>query len=172
MVAREAGGDTLAMTREELELLAHVRIAAPCPVAWRDMQGDEKQRLCGQCNQQVHNLAGLTSAEVVALLRRPGERPCTQVFRRLDGTLLTKDCPSTWSVAVSRAVSRIGPVTGVVTLALVVVVAFTATVGLVFADNLRMLFGMTCGGLPGELPVAARTTAPPPPALPRRWSNR
>lgn len=153
------------MTRQELELLADVRIASPCPVAWREMKGDEKRRLCGQCNLHVHNLSALTSAEVVALFRGPGERVCAQVFRRLDGTLMTKDCPSTWSVAVSRAISRVGPVAGALTTAVAVLVALVVATAFVFGDNVRALFGQAAGDLSGGDPHVERRGTPMTPTL-------
>jgi hypothetical protein len=67
MVWRACVADDSCMTREDLELLAHVRIASPCPMKWSDMQGDHKKRLCGQCKLHVHKVSELTSAEAVVL---------------------------------------------------------------------------------------------------------
>lgn len=143
------------MTREELELLAHVKIASPCPMKWSDMQGDEKQRLCAQCNQHVYKVAELTTSEAVALFKNAGtQRVCAQLFHRIDGTVMTKDCPSAWSVGVYAAVSRIGLPVGVVAASLFLFTACAVAVIAVFSDNLRALFGQSTGGaLSGTTPV-------------------
>ncbi len=170
MVGAPRVADTLSMTHEDLELLAHVRIAAPCPMKWSDMQGDEKKRLCGQCNLHVHKLSELTTAEVVALFRQPSGRVCAQLFRRLDGTVMTKDCPSAWAVGLSEAVKRVGPVTGILTGALVMLVAMVLGLATLFGDNVRALFGESGGALAGDehvtraTPAVPRSTFTPPPS--------
>ena len=47
-----------------------VEIAIPCEVPWDSMPGDEQVRHCGQCRQNVYNVASLTRAEAMRLLRR------------------------------------------------------------------------------------------------------
>lgn len=152
------------MTREELEVLANVRIASPCPVRWAEMRGDGQRRFCNQCRQHVHKLSELKTADVVALLRAAKtERTCVQVFYRLDGTVLTKDCASAWSVGLSEAVRRVGPfvwassVVGAFTL---FTVALALTVLTLFTDELHSLVGMSSGGLPGSTPVVKRVAPP------------
>ncbi|MGD9690125.1 MAG: hypothetical protein AB7K52_10775 [Phycisphaerales bacterium] len=91
-----------------LSLLEQVRIASPCPARWDDMAGDDRTRHCAQCDLQVHNLSAMTADEAEDLLRRhfapdapfshepddaPPARFCATVFRRADGTILTRDCP-------------------------------------------------------------------------------
>lgn len=145
------------MTREDLELLAHVKVAAPCPMKWSEMQGDEKRRLCQQCNQHVYKVSELTTDEAVALFRRTGsERVCAQLFHRVDGTVMTKDCPSAWSVGVSEAVRRVGAPVGVISALVVFFLAATIALVTLFGDNLRMLFGAS-GGV-----VASGPVTPPP----------
>lgn len=77
-----------------LPLLACVTVAAPCPVAWADMVGDERVRYCRQCDQQVFDTAAMTTAEVEALIATvyAGGRVCARLHRRPDGTLITRDC--------------------------------------------------------------------------------
>lgn len=156
MSAPGGWADDVCMTREELELFANVRVASPCPMKWSDMQGDEKKRLCQQCNLHVHKVSELTTEEAVGLFRKVGtERVCAQLFYRLDGTVMTKDCPSAWSVGLSEAVRRVGPATGVVTGALVLLIALVLAVVTLFGDNVRMLFGASAGDLVVAPPVAA-----------------
>lgn len=155
------------MTREELEALANVRIASPCPVRWSDMRGDEKRRFCAQCQTHVHKLSELSTREAVALLRAEDTaRPCVQVFYRLDGTVMTKDCASAWSVGRSEAQRRFGSQLAAGSL-LGAIALFTVAVALMlvtlFGDNLRALLGMSTGGLPGSPTVATRHALPPPP---------
>jgi hypothetical protein len=58
------------------------------------MEGDEKKRACSMCNLNVYNLSEMTKWEAEELLSNAdGEQMCLQLFRRADGTILTKDCP-------------------------------------------------------------------------------
>ncbi|HJV90645.1 MAG TPA: hypothetical protein VJ623_10100 [Holophagaceae bacterium] len=73
--------------------LAHLQIASPCDAAWDAMAGDDRKRLCAQCDKHVYNVAQLTTAEVMALFGGEGPLPCLRLWRRADGTVLTADCP-------------------------------------------------------------------------------
>lgn len=73
-----------------LELLD---VAAPCHANWADMTGDDRTRLCGQCDQHVYNLSEMTRAEAEALVLEAEGRRCVRFFRRYDGTVVTSDCP-------------------------------------------------------------------------------
>ncbi len=150
--------DTPSMTREELELLGSVKIASPCPMNWNDLQGDDKKRHCSQCNLHVYKVSAMTTAEAVALFQKVrSERVCAQLFHRMDGTVMTKDCPSAWAVGLSEAVRRIGRPTGIVAGALVFVLAVFLTFVTFFGDNIRSLFGASAGGLAGSTVVTPAT---------------
>jgi hypothetical protein len=82
----------MATTLEEFDL-DRVRIASPCDVGWANMQGDERVRFCKRCQMHVYNLSGMTRNEAESLLRHREGRMCVSIFRRLDGTILTADCP-------------------------------------------------------------------------------
>ena len=71
-----------------------LRIASPCSVAWESMDGDERMRHCAVCSLNVYNFAGMTREEVRALLARNEGRVCAKLYRRADGTVLTRDCPT------------------------------------------------------------------------------
>lgn len=75
--------------------MKQARIASPCSANWDEMPGDEKMRLCGQCNKHVLNAIEMTDEEVLQAFARiaAGQRVCMQLYRRADGTFLTKDCP-------------------------------------------------------------------------------
>lgn len=70
-----------------------IRIAAPCPVGWETMKGDERKRHCDLCSLNVYNISEMTRAEAKTLIRNSEGRFCARVYRRADGTVITKDCP-------------------------------------------------------------------------------
>jgi hypothetical protein len=118
------------MTSISLPLLDRVQIASPCTARWEEMSGDERKRLCAECNLHVHNIADLTRDEAEALLQRSfnpdgsskGIRFCGRLFRRADGTILTQDCPQGLArlrEASRRAFARVAMALGLCTLAFV-----------------------------------------------------
>lgn len=93
-----------------------LKIAKPCPASWDDMEGDERSRLCGLCGLQVYNFAALSQAEIEALIEaRRGQRVCAMLFRRADGTVLTRDCP-VGQVRVTRRRRLIAAAAGLVSM--------------------------------------------------------
>jgi Carboxypeptidase regulatory-like domain len=78
---------------EQTDLLGRVRIASPCPASWDAMEGDARVRFCRLCALNVYNLSEMTRAEAEALVARTEGRICARLYRRADGTVLTKDCP-------------------------------------------------------------------------------
>ncbi len=70
-----------------------LRVASPCSVGWDNMSGDERARHCASCKLHVYNIAGMTNAEVQHLVANRESRLCIRLFRRPDGTVITKDCP-------------------------------------------------------------------------------
>ncbi|MGE0706925.1 MAG: hypothetical protein AB7N76_02960 [Planctomycetota bacterium] len=79
------------------DALNRIDVASPCEVSWNSMQGDERVRFCGHCNQNVYRLTDMPRAEAMAVLERVegGEKVCVRFARRADGTVVTNDCPST-----------------------------------------------------------------------------
>jgi len=73
--------------------LDRIKIAAPCPITWEQMVGDERVRFCHHCQLNVYNLSSLNKAEAEALLASTEGRLCARLYRRSDGTVITKDCP-------------------------------------------------------------------------------
>lgn len=86
--------------------LANLRIAAPCPTSWEAMAGDERVRHCTLCSLNVYNFAEMTRDEVRELLARTEGRVCARLYRRADGTVITRDCPSGLR-ALRRRASRV-----------------------------------------------------------------
>lgn len=79
--------------KEPSDVLRSLRVASPCGVGWDSMEGDERVRFCRLCSLNVYDFAGMTRAEVEALLLKTEGRLCGRLTRRADGTVLTKDCP-------------------------------------------------------------------------------
>ena len=101
--------------------LRKLRIASPCTEKWDAMTGDDRTRHCAKCRLNVFNFAGMSTPEIEALLTEKEGRVCARLFRRSDGTVLTKDCP----VGLRRARMKLaGALTAVVALALAVIGSF------------------------------------------------
>jgi Carboxypeptidase regulatory-like domain len=86
-----------------------LRIASPCTADWDRMVGDDRSRHCAQCNLSVYNFAELTHAEIEKLVATREGRLCARLYRRADGTMITKDCPVGFQMKVRR-ISRIAGV--------------------------------------------------------------
>lgn len=90
---RKRAAPSAAELKKRLPLVQQLTIAAPCPVAWDSMRGDDKVRFCDQCQKNVFNVSAMTTAESEKLLRDTRGELCVQLYRRADGTVLTQDCP-------------------------------------------------------------------------------
>ena len=77
----------------QADLLNSLRIASPCHIGWERMQGDDRIRFCDSCQRNVYNFADLTSDEINSLLQQTEGGICGKLYRRADGTILTRDCP-------------------------------------------------------------------------------
>jgi hypothetical protein len=73
--------------------LDNVRVASPCNADWDQMVGNERKRFCGQCNLNVYNLSSMSKAEAEQLIDGTEGRLCVRYFKRVDGSILTRDCP-------------------------------------------------------------------------------
>ena len=79
--------------RRSLPMLDRVELASSCRASWAAMAGDERVRFCAACGQHVYNLSAMTHEEASALLVGTSGDRCIRLYRRLDGTVLTSDCP-------------------------------------------------------------------------------
>jgi hypothetical protein len=70
-----------------------LRVAAPCSAAWETMTGDARARHCESCRLNVYNISEMTKLEAENLIASREGRLCIRLYRRTDGTVLTKDCP-------------------------------------------------------------------------------
>lgn len=84
--------------------LSQLRIASPCDASWEDMHGDERMRHCEQCGLNVYNLSAMSDEEAQALVREhSGRRLCARLYKRADGTVITRDCPRGLAALKARA---------------------------------------------------------------------
>jgi hypothetical protein len=56
------------------------------------MSGGDRVRFCSQCRLHVYNLSALTRESAEAFLRNAEGSVCVRLYRRPDGTVLTRDC--------------------------------------------------------------------------------
>lgn len=101
--------------------LDQLRVASPCPTSWERMTGNDQVRFCDLCNLNVYNLAELTRKEAAALIAKMEGRLCARLFRRSDGTVITRDCP----VGLGAIRRRVARLTGAV---FATIVALSSTV--------------------------------------------
>ena len=85
--------------------LNDIKIASPCAANWNEMIGDNRRRHCAECKLNVYNLSEMTQTEAENFLINSEGRVCLRIYRRNDGTVLTKDCPVGWR-ALKKKVSR------------------------------------------------------------------
>ena len=83
-----------------------VRIATPCSISWEQMTGDNRVRFCDHCQLNVYNLSALSRVEAEKLIASTEGRLCARLFRRVDGTVLTEDCPVGLRVLRRRVAKR------------------------------------------------------------------
>src|SRR5262245_10193856 len=86
--------------------LERLRIASPCPASWEQMSGDERVRFCDTCDLHVYNISRMTHREAISLITETEGRLCARIYRRADGTVITRDCPVGLR-AIRRRVARI-----------------------------------------------------------------
>ncbi len=95
------------------QLLQIVDVATPCRADWDSMTGDDRSRFCGQCRKHVYNLSAMPADQAVALIREREGDLCIRLYRRMDGTVLSGDCP----IGVGRVWKRLKAVAAGVTAA-------------------------------------------------------
>lgn len=75
--------------------LNNILLAFPCPIAWESMPGDERERFCRSCSNNVYNISDMTEIEANAFLQDKVENTnvCIRFYKRPDGTIKTDNCP-------------------------------------------------------------------------------
>jgi hypothetical protein len=81
------------MLNKTTDPLSNLKIASPCPIRWEEMKGDDRARFCDHCDLHVYNISELTRRQAVALIEKTEGRLCGRIYRRADGSILTRDCP-------------------------------------------------------------------------------
>ena len=113
---RRDGNTTLTMKAQEFDI-NKLRVASPCHVAWDAMTGNGRVRNCDSCKLNVFNISEMTAVEAESLIQTREGRLCIRLYKRADGTVITKDCP----VGLRMYQKRIARLAGA---------AFTAVMGL------------------------------------------
>ena len=72
-----------------------VIIDTPCTADWNDMTGSESMRFCHSCKLNVYNISQFSDSEAEKIFGQNlnGNRMCTRIYRRPDGTIMTDNCP-------------------------------------------------------------------------------
>src|SRR5262245_23205560 len=92
-------------------LVNNLRVASLCPASWDSMSGDNTVRYCELCHLNVYNFSAMTTAEVEKLLMtNEGRRICGRLYKRADGTVITRDCPVGLRALRKRIARRAGAV--------------------------------------------------------------
>ena len=87
--------------------LNRATVAKPCSANWNEMTGDERARHCAGCGMNVYNISAMTANEARGLIAsHEGTRLCIRLFKRADGTVITRDCPKGLA-AYRRCVTRV-----------------------------------------------------------------
>ncbi len=76
-------------------LAESVIIDTPCTADWNEMTGSESVRFCHSCKLNVYNIAQFSDSEAQEIFAQNlnGNRMCTRIYRRPDGTVMTDNCP-------------------------------------------------------------------------------
>lgn len=77
------------MTTNKLET---INLAFSCPMDWDKMIGNNQIRYCPECKLNVYNISSLSSIEATKLINNNENKLCIKLYKRADGTVLTKDC--------------------------------------------------------------------------------
>ena len=93
-LATECLGKSIRFNMKSEINLNNLRIATPCPMDWDSMTGGERVRFCDSCSMNVYNLSAMTSAEITDLIEKTEARICGKLYKRADGTIITRDCPT------------------------------------------------------------------------------
>jgi hypothetical protein len=102
------------MNSHPLPLLDRVEVASPCHVAWDDMTGDDRARFCRHCRLEVYNLSDMTREQAEEFVASREGRTCVRLFRRADGTVLTRDCPVGLRLLRQRLVRSVAAFAGLI----------------------------------------------------------
>jgi hypothetical protein len=72
--------------------LEDIRFRTECRVPWESMKGGDTVRHCGECGRNVYDLSSLGREQAERLVGLREFTDCVTLFRRPDGTVVTRDC--------------------------------------------------------------------------------
>ena len=150
---------SLPVIPNDRDVVDRIEIPLPCHVPWADMTGDDRVRFCGDCRQNVYNVAMFTRAEATRLLNDSSGRVCLRIFRRPDGTVITDDC---------RARLRAARKRGLLIFAGTLLVVFWAQICAQFVGLMGLRRVMSSGGTRANaptMPMAGAVVPMPPPLV-------
>ncbi len=75
-------------------MLHDIKIARPCGARWDLMNGNDQVRHCRSCKLNVYNISNLTRTAAENLIAKHEGKLCVRLYRRKDGTVVTRDCPA------------------------------------------------------------------------------
>lgn len=70
----------------------------PCAASWDEMVGTDRVRFCSHCRKRVYNTSEMTREEAKIMLAQREGRPCLRMYRRADGTLVSRECRKAWRI--------------------------------------------------------------------------
>ncbi len=105
------------MKQKSHSFIHKVQIATPCKADWEKMTGDERVRFCHACKLNVYNIAEMTTEEAEDLITIKEGKVCLRLYRRADGTVLTKDCPKGLAAVRLKMATACGSLLALVTVA-------------------------------------------------------
>ncbi len=97
--------------QDDCAVVQSLSIAAPCPVDWDSMTGDERKRFCGQCKLNVYNVSTMSTREAADFIRQSEGRACVRLYKRKDGTIITDNCPVGLRKLRNRITARVAAAT-------------------------------------------------------------
>jgi len=141
------------MSASDRDALDCIEIPIPCKASWDAMFGDDRVRHCGDCRQDVYNIAAFSRREAMQLVQERSGRVCLRIFRRPDGTVITDDCRTRLRAARKRGL--------LIFAGTLVVVAWAQLIGLM---SLRRV--MSPSTTTAEPATVSAATAKPVPIVP------
>ena len=148
---------------QNLRMLDQVQVAKPCPANWDEMKGNDQVRHCTHCRLNVYNLSEMSTEAAERLIQNTEGRMCIRMYRRNDGTMITRDCPKGVRAAREK-------------MARVIVMAASCVLSAIgcgsTADRLKADFGLAptppAPTIMGKMSVLAVSAGPPvPPTGPK-----
>jgi hypothetical protein len=122
--------------------LEELNLERPCATPWSELQGDERTRRCPRCGQNVYDLTGLSEAEATTLIARHEGLVSMRVFRRSDGTVITRDCQQGFTDRAWATFATLQRLAVVGLLAAVFLALGAGVLVTVLGDEVRGYFGM------------------------------